>query len=113
MTRDWKTILALSAISTFSLGYLLIFGVFTFRDYSIIFDGGLRVSQGQIPYRDFFLPLGPMVFYLQAFFNLLAGPNAWAMRLHAGVINAVVLCLFFLYARRKIPAWAVLSLSSL
>jgi len=101
----------LALISLCSVGYMLIFGVFAFRDYSIIFDGGLRIWHGQIPYRDFFLPLGPMVFYLQAFFDLLAGPNIRAMQLHAGVINAIVLCLFFLYARRNIPTWIALVLT--
>ena len=39
-----------------------------FRDYSIIFDGAYRISQGYAPYKDFGLPLGPISFYLPTLF---------------------------------------------
>ena len=29
-------------------------------DQSIVFDGGWRVLQGQIPYKDFVIPFGPI-----------------------------------------------------
>lgn len=33
-------------------------------DQSIIFDGAWRVAQGQVPYRDFLMPFGPVAFLL-------------------------------------------------
>ncbi len=74
------------------------FGIFSqkfFRDFGIVFEGGYRIYRGQVPFRDFFLPLGPVCLYLQAFFNLLAGPSLAASALHAGVLAAILSCLFY------------------
>ena len=35
-------------------------------DQSIVFDGGWRILQGQVPFRDFFLPHGPLSMWIQA-----------------------------------------------
>ncbi len=35
-------------------------------DESIVFDGAWRMAQGQVPYRDFYLPFGPLCFVLPA-----------------------------------------------
>lgn len=35
-------------------------------DQSIVFDAAWRMSQGQVPYRDFFMPFGPVAFVLPA-----------------------------------------------
>ena len=62
-------------------------------DHSIIFDGGWRILCGQIPFKDFIAPLGPIAFYIQAGFFKLFGVNLLAFRLHAAVISAVVTAL--------------------
>ncbi len=42
-------------------------------DQSMIFDGAWRILQGQVPYRDFFMPFGPVAFWLQSLFSALLG----------------------------------------
>lgn len=59
-------------------------------DQSIIFDGAWRVLNGQIPFRDFVAPVGPVIFYLQALFFKLWGVTHFAYRLHAAVLSAVL-----------------------
>ena len=59
---------ALAALATFS--FILVWrvghrGLFML-DESIVFDGAWRVYQGQVPYRDFVMPFGPITFWLQA-----------------------------------------------
>ena len=63
-------------------------GVF-FLDQSMIFDGGWRILGGQTPYKDFFIPFGPVTFYIQALFFRLFGVNWTAMVLPACLFNAV------------------------
>lgn len=60
-----------------------------FLDQSTIFDGAWRVFQGQIPYKDFFSPVGPLAFYILAFFFWIAGVNWSAAVLGACVLNSI------------------------
>ena len=46
-----------------------------FRDYSIIWDGAYRLTQGLSPYTDFGIPVGPVSFYLPALFFYLFGAS--------------------------------------
>lgn len=72
-------------------------GFFPF-DQSIVFDGGYRIYAGQIPYKDFIIPFGPVVFWIQAVFFKLLGVNYAAYLLHAALMNvfAVVASLLIL-----------------
>jgi hypothetical protein len=63
-------------------------GVFLF-DQSMIFDGGWRILQGQIPYKDFLIPFGPIAFYVQACSFWLFGVNWTATVLPACLFNSV------------------------
>ena len=56
-------------------------------DQSIVFDGSYRVASGQIPYRDFLVPFGPVTFWLHAFFFRLLGTTYHAYIIGAGVVN--------------------------
>ena len=100
-------------INSFSFAYIFIFGGFFFRDYSIIFEGGLRILHGQVPYRDFYLPLGPITLYIQAFFEWIVGPNAKSMILHAAVVNSIILSSFFIWARKSVGNTVALALALL
>jgi hypothetical protein len=44
-------------------------------DQSIVFDAAWRLSQGQVPYRDFYMPFGPVSFLLPALFFWARGPD--------------------------------------
>jgi len=58
-------------------------------DQSIVFDGGYRICSGQVPYKDFVIPFGPVVFWLQAVFFKLFGTNYFSYMLHAALINSL------------------------
>ena len=100
--KDPYLYLYLLVINIFSFGYIIGFGGYFFRDFSIIFDGGLRIWHGQMPYRDFFISTGPMVYYIQGLFEWIFGPNTLSMKMHAAVLNSIVISIFFVYARNYI-----------
>jgi len=56
------------ALSVFAFGWVWMVGHrgLFMLDESIVFDGAWRVHQGQVPYRDFVMPFGPVTFWLQA-----------------------------------------------
>jgi len=58
-------------------------------DQSGIFDGGWRILQGQVPYKDFFFPFGPVAVYIQALFFRFFGVNWTAAVLPACLFNSV------------------------
>ena len=85
---DTGMLLLLAAVSaglTFHAGRR---GFFAF-DQSIVFDGGYRVYLGQIPYRDFMIPVGPVSLWIQALFFTVFSVSYSSYLLHAAVINAV------------------------
>jgi len=108
-TLDSLIILALLAFSlylSFKAGER---GFFAF-DQSIVFDGGYRVACGQIPYKDFLLPWGPVVLWVQALFFKLLGVNYFAYLAHAAVVNACatfssILILRFLFPTEKLISY--------
>ena len=69
-------------------------------DYCITFEGGYRIFKGQIPYLDFYLPVGPTVFYIQALFNLIFGPTVLALGMHSS-ITAIILSAYCYYILRQ------------
>ncbi len=100
--NDQWALISLGLLNILSIVYIFTLGGMFFRDFSIVFEGGLRILYGQIPFRDFFLPSGPVVYYMQALFHWLCGENASAMLLHASIVNIICLSCFFLYARKNI-----------
>lgn len=56
-------------------------------DQSIVFDGSYRVAQGQVPYRDFVMPFGPVTFWLHSIFFKLLGVSYFSYVLGAAVVN--------------------------
>jgi 4-amino-4-deoxy-L-arabinose transferase-like glycosyltransferase len=87
----WLSRLGLPAVLAFA--FLLTFysgtrGIFPL-DQSIVFDGGYRVYCGQVPYVDFYIPYGPIVFWIQAALFHLFGVNYYAHVLGAAILNVV------------------------
>ena len=70
------------------------------NDMSIMVDGGWRVSQGQMPYRDFLMPVGPIVFYIQAAFFRLLGLSWDSLLVHVATISVIVVVSTYLICRR-------------
>jgi hypothetical protein len=84
-------------------------GFFAF-DQSIVFDGAYRILSGQVPYEDFVIPFGPVVFWMQALFFKLLGINYSSYILHAAVINALavlisIYVLRLLFPGKRLPSY--------
>ncbi|HID32170.1 MAG TPA: hypothetical protein EYP24_02195, partial [bacterium (Candidatus Stahlbacteria)] len=71
-------------------------------DQSIIFDGGYRILLGQVPYRDFYLPFGPVSLWLQGLFFKVLGVNYRAYLLHASILNLLFTLILFLFLKTLI-----------
>jgi hypothetical protein len=68
-------------------------------DQSMIFDGGYRVLQGQLPFRDFVAPLGALPSLLQAGFFATFGTTWSVYCLHAAVVNGLFTLLVYGFVR--------------
>lgn len=79
-------------------------------DQSILFDGGHRVLCGQVPFRDFVTPVGPVSLWLQGAFFALFGVGWRGYLLSAALLDAVAVAVAFLVVRRLFPGeiWAPL-----
>lgn len=78
-------------------------------DQSIVFDGAYRIASGQVPYRDFLLPFGPVTFWLQAALFEIFGVGAFAYRLGGALGGALgaacaVVLLRALFPERRLLA---------
>lgn len=74
-------------------------GFFAF-DQSIVFDGGYRVASKQIPYRDFVIPAGPLVIWVQGLVFDLLGVTYVAYLATAAVVNGMAsICVLVLLKR--------------
>ena len=62
-------------------------------DHSLVVDGAWRVLHGQVPYRDFHTPLGPVTFWIVAAALRIFGPTMAAPLLVASAINGVAAAL--------------------
>lgn len=81
-------------------------------DQSILFDGGYRVLRGQVPFRDFVLPVGPLAVWLQGALFALFGVSWRGYLLSAALVSAVAVVVSFLLARRLVSGgrwWPLLA----
>src|SRR6202047_5400120 len=72
-------------------------------DQSGVFDAAWRILQGQVLYRDFYAPYGPIVFWIQAIFFRLAGVDYSSMVLSAAAINSIAILCVIWVIRRFLP----------
>ena len=89
-------LVALSSLLIFRYGKL----GFHFHDLSIVFDGGYRVFSGQLPFRDFVAPIGPVIFVQQALLFKLFGVSLNSYLLHAALLNGAAVALAFALFRK-------------
>lgn len=83
-------------------------GFFAF-DQSIVFDGSYRILCGQIPYKDFIIPIGPMVFWLQALFFKLFGTSYFSYLAGAASANVLAVICSLAITRMLFPSHKFLS----
>jgi hypothetical protein len=79
-------------------------------DQSIVFDGGYRVLSGQIPYKDFFIPFGPVILWMQAFFFRVFGVTYRAYAIHSATLNALASISVFFIVRRVLSGQTLVAL---
>jgi hypothetical protein len=77
-------------------------------DQSILFDGGYRVLTGQVPYRDFVLPFGPVALWLQALFFAVSEVTYSAYIASAAIVNAAAAIAAVVILRMLFPSTRLL-----
>lgn len=85
-------------------------GLFAF-DQSPWFDGAYRLLEGQVPYRDFVMPMGVTAFAIQALFMGVVGVSWQAMLIAAATVNAAATVIVYRVVSRLTGGFAI-SLSS-
>ena len=93
---------ALFAVGTAAfLTWFLAYRFVLSNDEGIFVEGALRILRGQVPYRDFFLLMGPGTFWLQALALKTLGITLAASRA-VTILNVSILagCVVWLIARR-------------
>lgn len=73
-------------------------------DQSIVFDGSYRILKGQIPYKDFLIPVGPVPFYLHSLFFKIFGVRYTSYLLGSSFINTLVTILSFFIVYSIFPS---------
>lgn len=84
--------IALAILITFSVGSWLLCATALLQgiDEGIYLEGGEKLLQGQMPYRDFFAFTGPLVYLVQAGLQYLFGPNLAAARWSVGLAFGIL-----------------------
>ncbi|MEX2660616.1 MAG: hypothetical protein WD227_01755, partial [Vicinamibacterales bacterium] len=81
-------------------------------DQSIVFDGGWRLLNGQVPWRDFMTPNGLAPMALQAVVFAVGGVSWSAYVAHAGLVNAAGAVVVLLFLRAAgLGAWPAVATS--
>jgi hypothetical protein len=101
----WLRRLALAGLALFA--FVLCFysglrGLFPL-DQSIVFDGAYRVLRGEVIYRDFVAPYGPVAFWYQALLFKIAGVNFYTYALGAALLNTLGALCAVAVLRRMFP----------
>jgi hypothetical protein len=106
MKSDCQGSHVIGAAAVFVLTSLWLFWIVAHRflltfDEGIFVDGSRRILSGQVPYRDFFILMGPGTFWLQALALRLFGMTLAASRA-VMILDLAILatCVFWLIARR-------------
>jgi hypothetical protein len=88
---------ALALLGLLSFSFLWVWSVghrgLFMLDQSIVFDGAWRIVQGQVPYRDFVMPFGPVTFALCALMFRLRGVDFSSLVLTAALMSALATAL--------------------
>jgi hypothetical protein len=74
------------------------------HDVFLLLDGGWRILNGQVPYRDFYLSLGPLEYMITAFGMLLTQGSTQGIAIGNIVFGAVAGIWGWLLSRRRMPA---------
>ena len=83
-------------------------------DQSIVFDGGWRMLNGQLPFRDFTAPAGITPAAMQVPFFAVFGVTWFALCLHAAVVNGLLCIAVYAFLRLcQATVWEATSFAAL
>lgn len=89
-------------ILIFLLQLFGIYGRTTFMtDFTHMFEGGYRIMIGQIPYQDFYTPIGPVSFAFLGLFYFIFGPSIFSSMLHSFFLIIVLVIPFYFIVRKE------------
>ena len=93
----------LIAIFSFSINfYYANIGVMPMDNF-VLYNGGYRVLNGYIPFKDYWLATGPLLDYLNAFFFLIGGVSWKTFIIHSSLFNLLIaLSTYFLLIQLKL-----------
>ncbi|MBI5209090.1 MAG: hypothetical protein HY927_03860 [Elusimicrobia bacterium] len=97
LLRVWPE--ALVVLCAFAYDYPCGLRDFHPLDSSIVFDGGYRMLLGQVPWRDFFAPVGPMLFWAQGLLFRAMGVTYLSYITLAAILNALAVACVLGYSR--------------
>ena len=83
------------SIFSFSCLFFLTREFIYFRDYGIIFDGVTRILNGEVIYRDFGIPIGPLVFAIPVLVLYLFEETFFYLQLSQMIINFFLIYSFY------------------
>ncbi|TGN00185.1 ArnT family glycosyltransferase [Leptospira dzoumogneensis] len=100
---SFSNILIPCSIFLFGFFYNLHFALIGFQplDGSIVFDGGWRILNGQIPFKDFSAPAGTTPSLIQAFFFSIFGVNWISYLVHSSLFNGLLGVISYLWFRKE------------
>lgn len=110
LQRWWPEMLCLALAALFLSVMLAVREIIFFRDYAIIWDGAVRMLQGQSPFSDFGMPTGPVSLFLPYVFLKLFGVSWPVFQATQIFINVLLLAnLLWLQAQLGEQRWLRLS----
>ncbi|PKA16257.1 ArnT family glycosyltransferase [Leptospira haakeii] len=100
---SFSNILIPSSILIFGFFYNLYFALIGFQplDGSIVFDGGWRILNGQIPFKDFSAPAGTTPSLIQAFLFSIFGVNWISYLIHSSLFNGLLGAISYIWFRKE------------
>ena len=96
------TPVVLFALAALLSGVTILWGINP-HDEGLVLQAGARISEGQLPYRDFYANYGPGQYFVAGGLDLLFGPSLLTWRVVRVALDATVAVLAYLLARREAP----------
>ena len=95
------TYIVLIILTQVSFAIKIVYGGSYNQDLYPYIEGGWLITKGLLPYIDFYIPVGPIVYLIQGFFTAFTGANIHAVFMHL-LFYALTLSLLSFYIFKKI-----------
>jgi hypothetical protein len=105
--RHGPTCAVLLALGALLSGITILWGINP-HDEGLVLSSAARITEGELPYRDFYANYGPGQYFFVAGLDGLFGPSLLSWRVVRVALDAIVGVLAYLLARREAPPWLAL-----